>query len=165
MKIEKQASRRGVPPPATGLTNSKDLDHAEGCQFQYHNPSEFSRWCIASAAVVTPLVVVAGGPPAADPITMLAAEFEAAWAASNEFFRNMPEYTSDEDYERMFRPVSDLADRIANMKATTLDGLRLKARALMWCDEEVGFMDGNTTDERLARGIVHDLLNLKQATA
>jgi hypothetical protein len=118
---------------------------------------------IASAAIVTPLAVVAGSPVAADPIAMLAAEFEAAWAASDEFFRNTPSGATNEDYERMFRPVGDLANRIADMKATTLDGLRLKARALMWCDEEVGFMDGNTTDERLARGIVHDLLNLKQA--
>jgi hypothetical protein len=60
----------------------------------------------------------------------------------------------------MYRPVSDLAKRIADMKATTLDGLRLKARALQWCNEEFDFMNGKTTDERLAYGLVQDLLNL-----
>jgi hypothetical protein len=78
----------------------------------------------------------------------------------DQFFQSVPHGSTDEDYGRMYRPVSDLAKRIADMKATTLDGLRLKARALQWCNEEFDFMNGKTTDERLAYGLVQDLLNL-----
>lgn len=95
-----------------------------------------------------------------DPIKTLSDEFEAAWVQWNQFFQSVPHGSTDEDYERMYRPVSDLAKRIADMKATTLDGLRLKARALQWCNEEFDFMNGKTTDERLAYGLVQDLLNL-----
>ncbi|OPH84246.1 hypothetical protein B2M20_02950 [Nitrobacter vulgaris] len=95
-----------------------------------------------------------------DTIQTLSEAFEAAWAASDEFYRNVPTGSTNEDYERMFRPVSDLARRIADMKMTTLEGLKLKARALQWCNEEFDFMDGKTTDERLAYGLVQDLLNL-----
>jgi hypothetical protein len=94
-------------------------------------------------------------------IKTLSEEFEAARAASDEFYRNVPTGSTDEDYERMFRPVSDLARRIADMKMTTLEGLKLKARALQWCNKEFDFMDGQTTDERLAYGLVQDLLNLR----
>lgn len=97
----------------------------------------------------------------------LADEFEAAVAAFDRFYLLNQDTESDRalsaECDRLFVAVSSKAKRIAGMKATTLDGLRLKARALMWCNEELDFMDGNTTDERLARGIVQDLLDLKQA--
>lgn len=111
----------------------------------------------AVGAVVLPAAAIAH--PTND-IKTLSDEFEAAWAAMDRFFENVPSGSTDEDYDRMFRPVSDLAKRISDMKMTTIDGLRLKARALQWCNEEFDFMDGQTTDERLAYGLVQDLLNL-----
>ena len=93
-------------------------------------------------------------------IKALSDEFEAAWSAMDQSFRDVPRGSTDEDYDRMFMPVSDLANRIADMKMTTIDGLRLKASALQWCNEEFDFMDGKTTGERLAYGLVQGLLNL-----
>lgn len=119
-----------------------------------------TRRVFPSCAVATAVPPVAAVVQPDDTIKTLSDEFEAAWSAMDQFFQNAPRGTTDEDYERMFRPVSDLARRIADMKATTLDGLKLKARALQWCNEEFDFMDGQTTDERLAYGLVQDLLNL-----
>jgi hypothetical protein len=123
------------------------------------NPTTTRRSFLSAAvgAVVLPAAAVAH--PNND-IKALSDEFEAAWAAMDRFFANVPSGSTDEDYDRMFRPVADLANRIADMKMTTIDGLRLKARAMQWCNEEFDFMEGKTTDERLAYGLVQDVLNL-----
>lgn len=114
----------------------------------------------AAKAVAIPGIVTAAAAGSVDPVVPLANEFDIARAAMDEFFRSVPVGASDADYERIFTPVSDLAKRIAATKATSLAGLKGKARALVWCNEEFGFMSGSTTDERLACSLVQDLLTL-----
>lgn len=124
-----------------------------------------TRRVFLSGAVAAAVLPAAAAPQLIDPIKQMADEFEAAVAAFDRFYLLNQDTESDRtisaERDRLFEAVSSKAKRIAGMKAATLDGLRLKARALMWCNEELDFMDGNTTDERLARGIVHDLLSLQ----
>jgi hypothetical protein len=66
----------------------------------------------------------------------------------------------DESACNLAKPCSVLVDRIAGMSATTIQGLIVKAHAVNWChaDQFDGF--GETTDERIAAGIIRDLLAL-----
>lgn len=99
-----------------------------------------------------------------DPVQIVSQEFEAARAAFEGFCLLHEDTDKDPainaEYERLFDRICEFTSRIASMKATDLPSLQLKARALLWCNDDLDFTDGDTTDERLARGIVFDLLSL-----
>jgi hypothetical protein len=65
---------------------------------------------------------------------------------------------------------SEIVGRIENIPALTIEGLKVKARALRWCYNDEGeeiadFPEGYTTDARLARSIFNDLFAMNQAHA
>lgn len=130
---------------------------------QAHTTSR--RSFLAAAAVAGAIVApnVAKATPV-DPIKWMANEFEAAVEAFERF--NLlhggmdNDAATDAEFDRLYDVAASRAKRIADMKATDLPSLRLKARAALWCNDEFDFMDGDTTDQKLARGIVQDLLNL-----
>ena len=92
----------------------------------------------------------------------LGAEFEAAWAA--ERATKHPFY--EEVFEAAYGRSASIAHRIMVIPAKTLDGLRVKARAVLWCRSGEPIADASfsydedhpTTDLILAAGIVRDLL-------
>lgn len=71
--------------------------------------------------------------------------------------------TPDEDWEDAYKAVAAVARRIEPLRATSLDGLRVKAAAYQWLacgDEPENFEpepDADTVD-RLGLGLVRDLL-------
>ena len=69
---------------------------------------------------------------------------------------------SGREFETAWRRCQKLVGKIECCRATTLEGLQVKALAVLRChsgETELDFADANsTTDLRLARSIVLDLL-------
>jgi hypothetical protein len=89
----------------------------------------------------------------------LGREFEAAWAHEH----HLEYHGSYEDFEAAIEATSALVERIRVIKATTLDGFKIKARALLWCHcGEFGGLpfdaSGETTDVSIAGEIIRELL-------
>jgi hypothetical protein len=89
----------------------------------------------------------------------LGREFEAAWAHE----QHLEFHGSYEDFEAAIGTTSALVERIRIIKATTLDGFKIKARALLWCHcGEFGGLPfdatGETTDVSIAGAIIRELL-------
>jgi hypothetical protein len=82
-------------------------------------------------------------------------ELEAAWAHE----REMNESGTDGSVEAACAKCSEIVDRIGKIPATTLQGFKVKARAVSWCHcggfESFG---GDTTDEMIAAQIIRELL-------
>ena len=84
---------------------------------------------------------------------------EAAWAKERVGLKSW----SDAEYSAAVDKSSAIVDRIVEEPARTLDGLRIKARALAWCHsgevESLGIDENPTTDIRVADSIIRDLLS------
>lgn len=97
-------------------------------------------------------------------VAELAKRFEEAWAAERavEHLLDTAKTIEDEEpWEAANLATQKVVDEIESMKATTLEGLRLKARAVQWChgNDTVDLRcDQDTTNLRLATSIVEDLL-------
>jgi hypothetical protein len=92
----------------------------------------------------------------------LGPEFEAAWAHEH----HLEYHGSYEDFEAAIGATSALVERIRLIKATTLDGFKIKARALLWCHcGEFGGLPfdatGETTDVSIAGEIIRELLAIR----
>lgn len=85
----------------------------------------------------------------------LGEELEASWQTEEALSD-----ASADDLEAALDRSKKIVDAICKMPATSLEGLRIKSRAVLWCHcgEFEGF--GGTTDEKLAASIVRDLLVL-----
>lgn len=110
---------------------------------------------IAGAA---PAAILDDSPDAA--LLALGEALDAAWLAEQEDdarYRRTGEWGD----EAIFQRCSALVDRIARTPAYTLDGLRVKAKAISWChsgeciDLEPRYE--HTTDMRMAHSILRDL--------
>lgn len=95
-------------------------------------------------------------------LTRLGAELEAAWSVEA---ADAERCETDEELEAVMARAGDIVDRIEHLPASTLAGLKVKARAVSWCNqgEEIdpnrfNPYNGATTDGRLAASIVRDLL-------
>ena len=101
----------------------------------------------------------------------LGAELEKLWVTEQAAFARTEVDGSDEASalaEAACGASSAIVDQIEAMSATTLAGLKVKARAFSWCRSDVAvtvedlFGPDATTDVRLLVGIVRDLLHLKE---
>jgi hypothetical protein len=121
----------------------------------------------SASALALPAVTAAASPAGAhgfDPagsLAILGAEFEEAWAAERRAYDDVDGEVGGTAYHR----TSGIARAILATRATSLADFRIKARALLWCysDDyeemvEVLFDPAETTDVRLLRSIVADLL-------
>lgn len=110
----------------------------------------------SAAFAVAPIAAVAVGRDNPDAeLLRLGVAFDDAWARENDL------YESDE-WETAAEVTGGLVHRIEVAPARTLDGLKVKARALSWCHcgEPIDFRNGqDTTDARLANSIIAALLN------
>lgn len=95
-------------------------------------------------------------------LLQLGRDFDAAWEAE-EAERLIARETDDWDaWEVCYASTEAIARRIETVPATTLAGFRVKARAIQWCygDDPVNLVIQDTVDQRIANGIVNDLLAL-----
>jgi hypothetical protein len=94
-----------------------------------------------------------------DHLLALGRLFEVAWATENESFKVE---LSDADAEAAMAPARSIVHQIENIPARTLEGLKVKVRAIAWCHggEEVCILEDpdDATDVRIAGSIVRDLL-------
>lgn len=95
-------------------------------------------------------------------LVALGAEFERAWDVERPKWAAVAPGTKDDVVLKIMAPCRVLSERILRLPAHTLVGLRIKARAILWCHngELDVFGHGEATDEKLAESIVRDLLAL-----
>jgi hypothetical protein len=90
----------------------------------------------------------------------LGAELERAWDVERPKWAEVKPGTKDDVVLKIMAHCRSLCERILLLPAHTLVGLRIKARALLWCHQgELGDF-GEATDEKLAGSIIRDLLAL-----
>jgi len=119
----------------------------------------------AVAAVAIPAVALASAPASADAaLIALGEELETAWAAEIAAYA---QYRGDFSLEHeaitdaAYEATKAVILRIEAVPASTMEGLRVKARAVQWCydaDPVDLAVDQSTTDLRLANSIIRDLL-------
>lgn len=121
---------------------------------------------VAGVALVAPAASATIHPDAT--LLQLGDQFEAEWAKERELWAASHLHPSPdvignaiaEQAEGQSDRTGELVKRIVNMPARTLEGIRIKARAIAWThSEEPVEMDtfGETTDCRLAASILMDL--------
>ena len=105
------------------------------------------------------------GPASADAaLVALGEELEAAWAATTaayEKYRDDPSLEAGVITDVADKAAAAIVHQIEAVPASTIDGLRVKARAVQWCydaDPVDLAVDRSTTDLRLANSIIRDLL-------
>lgn len=100
----------------------------------------------------------------ADKVAELTKRFDEAWAAEmavQHVLTTAQTPADEEPWEKANLATQKVVDEIEAFHATTVEGFRLKARAIQWCqaDEEVDLRcDQDTTNLRLANSLVRDLL-------
>ena len=119
------------------------------------------RTALAASATLPLLPVSAFAAPAADTdLIRLGKELEGAWAREFELINSK---TWGDTYEAAFNASSVIVHQIEEHQAHTLDGLRVKARAVMWCqlgadpNEPFCLGEHQTTDIRLTEAIILEL--------
>ena len=117
----------------------------------------------AGAAAAT-VAVPAVADTADAELLALGMEFEAAWAREVALFASFGDDLTEAQgvaLDRAYGAVGAVVDQIERMSARTLDGLKVKARAIQWCyhDDPVDLVvDRRTTDLVIANSIIRDLL-------
>jgi hypothetical protein len=114
---------------------------------------ELAATLAGAAVLVTPALAA----PVADAALLtLGAKLEAAWAAE----RRADKFGSDDEIATASNAVLAVIAEIEAAPATTLEGLRVKARAILCCHSGAydGVTAGKTTDHRLAEQIIGRLL-------
>ena len=111
----------------------------------------------STTALAVPAVAGAAHPDAA--LLALGAELDARWAEEK-----LHDNGDINLWEAAYDRCQDTVAMIEDTPATTLDGLKVKARAVAWChsgDEKVDLIvDQDTRDLRLANQIINKLLAL-----
>lgn len=108
----------------------------------------------STAAVLGGLQTAAKAEHADAELIALGREFEAAWAHE----RKVNDTGSDDDVEAACDATGAVADRIEATPARTLEGFKVKARAVSWCHDGNFEHFGTTTDKRIAARIIRELL-------
>jgi hypothetical protein len=92
-------------------------------------------------------------------LIQLGDELEIAWADERRICQD--ETSSDAKVARACDRVASIVDKIEATQASSIEGLRVKARAIAWCHGDkapIALTDKQTTDVRLAQAIIADLL-------
>lgn len=97
-----------------------------------------------------------------DRLLSLGAEFEELWAWEKQIASIKP-FTEklQIEWDGMYVRLSEIAKEIAKLPAKTIEGFRIKARAVSWCHSgEIVNLGDNTTDILITNGIIADLLDI-----
>jgi hypothetical protein len=113
----------------------------------------------AAAALPALTVPVIAAASIGEDVELLALgeKLASAWRAERALPDDSPGKAFDEAYDRS----NKILNLIEALPARTLQGLKVKAFAVHWCwsgDPDMEFNDSQTTDVRLAQGLVRDLL-------
>jgi hypothetical protein len=96
-----------------------------------------------------------------DPLLALGAALDAATANYQAI--------SGLEFDVAFKKVAAIVERIAASPAVTIEGLRVKAKALSWCHAfepiDLTAQFGDTADVRVITSIVRDLLDPHSSAA
>lgn len=115
----------------------------------------------AAALVTAPSIAEAISSPA-EAHDLLSREFEDAIFALNRCGalqeQSIDDTALDAEFSRLFNIVIALVRRIENLSGNDLAVLKLKARAVEWCNDEFDHIQGETTDARITRSILAGLL-------
>ena len=124
---------------------------------------------VGAAGLLPALPVEATPTPDAE-LLRLGQAFEAAWAFEHGLWKAMPDddtpahYAAEERAGEAHDRTHDLVKQIKAQKATTLAGLRVKARAAKWMNADELFNEADEPDHDFSRpmavSILNDLLNL-----
>jgi len=103
-------------------------------------------------------------------LILLGEQLDKTWAAENLWLvksRAKPfEDKKDDEWERLYEASRAVASEIEAMPVRTLEGLKVKARTMLWChngdvdDIDPGYEGQNTTDKRLTKQILLALLGV-----
>src|SRR3712207_4080015 len=118
-----------------------------------------------SATLAAPTLAHADAHPDAE-LLRLGEELDRSWRAqrATEAAWNREGYhASDEEVDALVDETGRIVEQIMKQPATTLEGLKVKARAVSWCAD--GYLskpeDHETLDVRLAMSMVYNLLDLQ----
>lgn len=119
----------------------------------------------AAAMTADQLPALAGGTVSPDAELLALGRRLAAEEATINAWDAAAQNVTDEEIETAMEPCRTIVHQIEHMEAHTLQGLRVKAHAISWCNcgEEIDPdrfcpYPGATTDGRIAASIVRDLL-------
>jgi hypothetical protein len=135
------------------------------------SPSRRSLFGTGVALALARTMPAAAAPHPDAELMRLGVDLDAARAVEDAFFA-VYRHNTDEENEAATEPCSILVDQIEDIAATTLDGLMVKVRALMWCrvgepmdldDFCDGYPLGPSTDVRLVVSIIADLTRMGAA--
>ncbi len=122
----------------------------------------------ASAALPVTGAVAAGLPAETGDETLLRLgdELDRAWAREKALIYD--DGKCGNGYDATYDVSSAIVDQIEKQQAHTLEGLRVKARAVMWCQqwgkfEPFSLGEQQTTDIRLSEAIIRDLVGVSIA--
>jgi hypothetical protein len=126
-----------------------------------------------AGAAATAASASAGKPHHPDAeLLRLGQELERAWAEERAVIAATADsYTheADEYTDAMAAITSAIVERVEAIRALTIDGLFVKARAIQWCRDSDAFerdeYEGGTTDVRLACSIADDLMLMRRYVA
>jgi hypothetical protein len=114
------------------------------------------------ALAIAPAAVLASTDPIS-PLQGLGIELERLWKIESAMFAR--EDLSDAEVSQCTEATSGVVNRILAVPAKTIGDFKVKARALAWCyggDEiDLDAPANATTDIKLARSIIHDLLAME----
>lgn len=116
-------------------------------------------------AITTRTPLTEGRYPDAE-LLALGVEFERLWTAELAAKPVGDQYDSDwSEWDRAYERTQKVARRIQKLPARTHEGMRVKARGILWCHSRnfEGF-EAEATDLRLAEQIVRDLLAMGGAS-
>lgn len=122
---------------------------------------------LATTAVFSALTVPADAASGDRELVRLGVELEAAWTAERALDASLD--VGDDAFGVVMGRTRDIVHQIEVIPATSLAGLQVKARAILWCHSgepiaSDAFNDQETTDIRLAASIVRDLLASRGST-
>jgi hypothetical protein len=125
--------------------------------------STITRRNVLAGAAAIPVIVIpdvpmaAGNPDAA--LILLGHQLRRAWV-----FERSQENAGDAEIEKALDNTAAIADEIEQIEAKTIDGLRVKAMAVLWChsgDYPIQLTDEpQAQDARLAQQIIHAILHM-----
>lgn len=153
---------------ATAFVNAWMRDHGQSLDWLYDGDL---LGMITGAAAQSPAAAVLTPAHADAALLELGRRLTVAWAATRALeekwrLEGGPPFSpeANREFEASYEAASAIVHKIRDATATTIDGLRVKATAISWCqgDEETIFDEAATTDVQIAESIVRDLLAMQQ---
>ena len=128
------------------------------------------RAILAGVAAIAPVAALTAAPALAAPdaeLIALGERLRAAWSADKatiDRLRGIDTHAAYAEIDASIAACSAIVADIESMRATTLEGVKVKALAVSWCHsgepfDDESFSEQATTDVRIVSSILNDLLS------